>query len=297
MTPEEQKLKKLEDIFGIITESITREEFVEGFKLLMKTVEDLQASNLEEFKQIEMVLKSFKEKLVSDNASDLEEVRDQVKIALGSQIQAVKDVLKEVSDKMASIKDGENGKQGPPGESITGPQGPAGSPDTADEVRDKLETLAGDERLNSSAIKGFEELEKAVAEKTGNTTRIGWGAHPLTIKGLGITIDKNTRFINFKGTAITSVTRTPDGVVNVTIDQGSTTGTLVSEEIPVDTGDHTNFTIAHTPIANTFQLYRGGARQQSIGVSPDYSLTGTALTLVIPLDTGNGEQILCQYSY
>lgn len=39
-----------------------------------------------------------------------------------------------------------------------GPQGPAGSPDKPEEVRDKLETLEGDERLDKKAIKGLETV-------------------------------------------------------------------------------------------------------------------------------------------
>jgi hypothetical protein len=66
------------------------------------------------------------------------------------------------------------------------------------------------------------------------------------------------------------------------------------EEIPTDSGDHINFTIANTPIVNTFRLYRGGARQNN-GV--DYTLTGTALVLTIELDTVNSEVIFCDYEY
>jgi hypothetical protein len=68
--------------------------------------------------------------------------------------------------------------------------------------------------------------------------------------------------------------------------------TLVSEEVPVDTGDQTNFTIAHTPISGSFRLFRGGSRQQSGG---DYTLTGTALALSTPL--ASGEILLCDYSF
>lgn len=70
---------------------------------------------------------------------------------------------------------GDKGDVGPQGESIVGPKGDKGekgekgidgSPDTAEQVRDKLETLQGDNRLDKSAVKGLdEELKKINREK------------------------------------------------------------------------------------------------------------------------------------
>lgn len=132
---------------------------------------------------------------------------------------------------------------------------------------------------------------------SGNSVRIGWGAHPLTIQALGVTIDKVTRFINFTGSGIGSVSRSKDGVVTVNISGGGSGGTQVSEEVPVNSGDDINFTVEHTPTAGTFRLYRGGARQASIGATPDYSLTGTALVLGTALNTAAGELLFCDYEY
>lgn len=51
-------------------------------------------------------------------------------------------------------KDGLNGKDGMDGKD--------GSPDTPEQIADKLESLEGEERLDKSAIKGLDELEKYV---------------------------------------------------------------------------------------------------------------------------------------
>lgn len=89
-------------------------------------------------------------------------------------------------------KDGKDGKPGPRGErgpqglpgfavfgskGADGKDGRDGSPDTPEQVRDKLEELAGDERVALSAIRGLEEeilkLRKEVsAAKTGGTRRV-----------------------------------------------------------------------------------------------------------------------------
>jgi hypothetical protein len=68
--------------------------------------------------------------------------------------------------------------------------------------------------------------------------------------------------------------------------------TAVAEEVPVDSGDQTNFTIAHAPSSGTFRLYRGGARIQN---TVDYTLSGTTITLAYAL--ASGEVLICDYAY
>src|ERR1700712_2778683 len=53
---------------------------------------------------------------------------------------------------------------------------------------------------------------------------------------------------------------------------------FISEEIPLDSGDHINFTIANEPLSASFRLYRSGARQQFGG---DYILAGVNIGLVV----------------
>jgi hypothetical protein len=64
-------------------------------------------------------------------------------------------------------KDGVNGVDGKDG--INGVDGKDGSPDTAEEIRNKLESLEGDERLDRKAIKG---LDKELANIASNITSI-----------------------------------------------------------------------------------------------------------------------------
>lgn len=60
---------------------------------------------------------------------------------------------------------GPPGRDGKDGESIVGPQGEPGkdgSPDTPEQIREKLASLEDDKRLDISAIKGVEDLEKKI---------------------------------------------------------------------------------------------------------------------------------------
>lgn len=101
---------------------------------------------------------------------------------------ALADVDKRVNAKLATVRngrDGRDGSRGPrgekgePGKSIVGPQGAPGtdgtdgSPDSAYDIRNKLELLEDDERLKIEAIKNLREELDELREKVktgGNHT-------------------------------------------------------------------------------------------------------------------------------
>lgn len=63
-------------------------------------------------------------------------------------------------------KDGIDGRDGRDGvDGKNGKDGKDGSPDMAEDIRNKLELLVGDERLDASAIKGLEQLIKKLTPK------------------------------------------------------------------------------------------------------------------------------------
>lgn len=126
---------------------------------------------------------------IDDLSTHIDESLAEVGIAFDKAVEEVKantpDLAKIVSDIRG--KDGTDGPQGPigpQGETIVGPQGPQGpqgvpgrsmialrgpkgadgfpgpagkdgSPDTAEQVRDKLELLQGDDKLDKNAIRGI----------------------------------------------------------------------------------------------------------------------------------------------
>ena len=73
--------------------------------------------------------------------------------------------MKGVDERMSKVKDGRDGKDGKDG--LPGKAGINGNKIKAEEVRDKLESLKGDERLDISAIKGMDKYEKRMKEVEG----------------------------------------------------------------------------------------------------------------------------------
>lgn len=92
-------------------------------------------------------------------------------------------------------KDGAKGDKGDPGkdgESIKGEDGKDGSPDTPEEVRDKLESLKKEKRLDVSAIKGIEErFKRSETDWSAAINRVmlvatGSGGGTGTVTGTGV---------------------------------------------------------------------------------------------------------------
>lgn len=269
MNPEEKNLSKLRNLLAVMdSASMTQEEFIESFQVVIDLAKQIQDTNAEEFESIRNEVQALSDKLAEDAKNNVFEAMDgfENKFKTAFKTIAEREVAnceKMMKAKMLEIDAEASAKiesleveptptleevvnaleprikipTPVPGE--PGKPGKDGSPDTGEEIIKKInkaETL-----IDPTAIKGFEQLQKDVKEKTGNTTRIGWGAHPLVVQGLGVVKDKNTRNINFKGAGVSSVVRNANGVVDVTI-SGSSGG-------------------AFTDLTDTFASYTGKSLQ------------------------------------
>ena len=79
--------------------------------------------------------------------------------------------LREALERVAQLKDGRDGRDGHDGkdgmsgrDGVDGKDGKDGSPDMADDIRNKLELLFGEDRLDASAIKGLEKVSEQITE-------------------------------------------------------------------------------------------------------------------------------------
>lgn len=138
-----------------------------------------------------------------------------------------------------------------------GEKGADGTEITATDIRNKLEGLKGKSRLSVKAIKGIDEIVKTEVNKAYNGGGHGGGSG--TEGGTIPTIQ------NFAFNEI------PTGLQN---------------------GSNVTFTLMHTPLTGTVQLYYNGLRQTP---SADYSITVSTLTLV---DAPRAQdKILVDYQY
>lgn len=155
---------------------------------------------------------------------------------------------------------------------------------TSIEIRDRLEILKGDERLDVSAIKGISEIQESIKELSANGVgRVGWGAHPLNIQESGTVKAKGARHLNFTGAA---VTHSANGVTTIAV--SSTGNSIHNEQV---SGNTNTFTLAHTPTLGTEHIF---ARGQRIFPTTGYTIVGAIITTVDTFSTGD---IYADYSY
>lgn len=198
--------------------------------------------------------------------------------------------------------DGQDGKNGIDGKEIT-----------PEQVKEKIESLKGENRVDASAIKNLPQSVERIIEgghgmmfpetilKAGTGISVAkdafgkWvitstggagGGHTIQDEGSSETQRTN---LNFVGAGVSVADDVGNDATVVTI--SGATVTFVNNEL-VGTGDDTTtvFALDFTPSAGTVHLYAGGVRQL---LTTDYSISGTSITFVIA--PPNGMKIVADY--
>lgn len=224
----EQTLGQLGPIYTDLQNVVTKADFQAAVAELVKFLKGIDQRTLADVGLVKQTFEQAVSKLQADHGSSLDTLKGEVdKLFVGSRIQKMEQEhqgrMQAVDSTLAKVKNGEQGPQGVKGD--RGERGPAGSPDTPLKVRNKLESLTGEERLDKSAIKG---LDEEIAQLKQGGSRTGWGAHPLTVQSSGTVVGKVVRNINFSGGL--TATANASGVITViatgTGYQAPTSGTV-----------------------------------------------------------------------
>lgn len=144
-----------------------------------------------------------------------------------------------------------------------------------EKIRDSLETLEGNERLDKSAIKGLTELEK---DLQGRISMVIGGPRGVSISADGTDLGF-TQYVNLiAGTGVTITTNRVGERVDMTISaSGGSFSILTATGSINDT--NTSFTFASEP---TLVVVNGDSYRDGKGCS----ISGTSVTLDSPVGTG-----------
>lgn len=160
----DEKIKKLENIVKLVDESVTRTEFTDAFKAVIKTITDIKIALFESFATLSNQFKAEKAELFT-------ELQGQVKDTVDTQIQRIEVKLATVKDGYTPVK----GKDYRDGIDGTNPEPQevaeivlAGLPPypvipeqlLGEDFRNALESLQGEDRLDAAAIKNLPEMVK-----------------------------------------------------------------------------------------------------------------------------------------
>lgn len=229
MTQDKSTLKEM------INEIVTREEFVGAFKEVLQIVKDVKDTSSKEWQDLKDAVGKIQEELGTTSNKHQDELRKQVnQVFVGERLAEMK---KLIDDKIASVKDGKDGlsikgDKGDPGKDGIGLDGKDGSPETGLMIRNKLEKLTGDERIDASAIKGiddrFRKLESrstVVAIQRGQVTAYDLSA---SLNGVLKTFSLPT-FWKVISVHLSSFPNILRPTVDYTTDAGAMTITFTSE--------------------------------------------------------------------
>jgi hypothetical protein len=145
------QLDKLKEIITLVDESVSQKDFNNSFGAVLNFVRQLKIKLDEAIRILTDKYDRTTEELTADYLIKITELNDKI------------------NRRLAELKDGEKGEIGDRGEigpqGIQGINGADGSPDTAENIRNKLEILQGDDRLDANAIKGLEVLIEKLAPR------------------------------------------------------------------------------------------------------------------------------------
>lgn len=288
-TPADTKFTKLESIYKLVNDSLTKEEFVRSFEVLRKSVAGMQAKNVTDFQEMNASLKDFAAKLNKDSASDISDMKLEFQTLWDMHESDMMSRMKAMEVRVSSLKDGKT----PSKQELTTLVIPliderviidensiaeiaatrleANLPAFGMAFRNALELLPEGEKLSPDAIEGLQNALEEVVANASPAVRAGWGAHPLTIQSGGAVKAKVVRTINFTGA---TVTLSPSGVVTVAISGGTGGGAFLT---PTGTVNGTNFTfgVATRP---TMVMADGMGRVEGFG----YTYSASNIILDIP---------------
>ena len=270
------KAQKLKELLLLLSDSLTKKDFEEAFAKVIEYVKGINNKTENELKTISQAVKtaiSRIESTASDNYAKTEEKLTKEQESALNDIQfKVEALIAEAQQKLDEVKSGEDGKDADEERMIAEVLAniPAPKEETAEEVRDLLETLEGEDRLKIDAIdKLREELDRLEKEiKSKNTTVYG-GASGVGVLDEGTTVAVKAHWLNFTGAGVSV-----SNVGNQTVIQiaGGSGGTPVQDS---DVISGTTITLAHAPTANTLLLYINGQFQHPV---TDYTLVGTTIS-------------------
>lgn len=165
--------KDLQSVLNGISEAVdtksTMREFLLAFETALKALSLLKAANQSEREQITASIEAFKAELENRFSGFLTKEKADMVAQMGRMLKQHEEKMLAVDQKLDIVENGKDGKDADEMQIVAEvlaqiklPEQKENIVDGPDEIRNKLELLLGDERLDKSAIKGLEELEAKV---------------------------------------------------------------------------------------------------------------------------------------
>lgn len=286
------KLAQLKGILEIIRQdTVSAADFNVAFKALAQVIKDAISETKGVAQENKLVLLQALEALKEDKTKYSNELRKEIESFVTKNLNEIKKDNQEVLNQalealnkisQIQVRDGIDGKDAKPEDVVplVLAQLPKDEPETPEQLRDKLETLEGQERLDAKAIKNLPEFtDKRII---ANNRSLAFFDETTLV------VDNPTK-IKFQGSGV-QISLDSEGSLIVTVAGGAGSITFEDESL-VDSGDHTSFTISFTPSAGTLLVINENTGQ--IVPSSLYSQVAATITFTSnqQIDDGAGNLV------
>lgn len=173
MPTDEKAIKKFQRMMAVLDDdTLTRAEFLKAFENVVNLVLKVEKRNTDFIDALKSTIARIKDSIKESSDSDFTKLKADMALSIGMLTARLEAKSKQIDDKMALIKDGKDADE----ESIIMqvlsriklPEYRAPMMDGPEEIRDKIETLQGKERLKIEAVDNLrEELDELKARPVG----------------------------------------------------------------------------------------------------------------------------------
>lgn len=170
-TKNEAKLKRLLSLMD--ENSLTKEDFLDSFKQVLTLVENLKKTNEKEFKLIHQAFILLENKLKTDSSLTLSDIKMQTKEIIDKQMQKMmkehEAMIASMDKKMKEVKDGKDADEiriiKDVLDQIKLPEYKETVLDNPEQLRDKLESLRGNNKLSIQSVQDLAEKLEELGNK------------------------------------------------------------------------------------------------------------------------------------
>lgn len=197
----DKNLAKLNKLLSLMDEdTLTKEMFVDAFANVVNFIKKFRAQNDKDFNALKSGIGSLTQKLQNDNSLSAAETKRLIKSALDKALKDQSNSLNFVRDRVRRLRDGKDADETAIVSTVLAllPEHKETILDNPTELRDKLESLEGEEGLQLKSVKALEEKVKILEER------------PLGGRGGGGVTDVGVKFA--LGRLVN--TETPTGAIN-----------------------------------------------------------------------------------
>lgn len=176
------KLQKLTDILKTVNEGLTRTEFVDAFKAVLKIIKDVKDTNTQEWDSIHRAMQKIPDKMMSEMMSSMSATEKKMVKDCTSQLESMIKVGEDRFSKIElNVKLLQSDRQNVIDDTLS--QVPKQEPlDSSEQIRNKLESITEeDKKLGISAISHLEERLDEIKKIKGSVQYV-----PSGVSGGGI---------------------------------------------------------------------------------------------------------------